>query len=484
MVQLDASSTPVVLDDGTVLQAPGLLGEARNGALPGQLAEALARADMVPAQTVEIEAQEVAGAFGDDVRADDGRAGLALEVPALGPGRGQVLLLADEQGVLTWHFPEPPAGGPGATRGAGEVLRFTVPREVAPPATTGIDPADRSLITAIGKKILSVLVYPIIDPLIGRAAREIAAAWERRARPYRFRGFPPGDHRRRDVPELTSADWERLSGGRALLFLHGIFSTSAGSFGGLDDATLEQLHRAYGGRVLAFDHPTTSVDPEQNAQIFAQSLPSGTTLDLDVVCHSRGGLVARVIAGETGSPVPGVTVRRIVFVGTPNNGTPLADRRYLVDLVNRWTALLNLVPPGPWSMVTDVMDAVLEIVKVVGSGAAGGLPGLMSMYEDSEFMRTLNAANGAAPEYYALHANFEPQGSLASMMWLPDTLIDRVFANAANDVAVPCAGVGLLDGVSVPAAQALELHATDRVWHCSYFAHPSTRRALLDWLAG
>ncbi|MGY1712508.1 esterase/lipase family protein [Geodermatophilus sp. SYSU D00758] len=484
MVRLDATGTPVVLEDGTVLQAPGLLGEARNGTLPGRLTEALERADLLPTQTVEIEAQEVPPPPGEDVRADDGRAGLAVEVPALGPGRGQVLLLADEQGVLTWHFPEPPAGGPGTTRGPGEVLRFTVPREVAAPATTGTDPADRSLVTAIGKKILSVLVYPIIDPLIGRAAREVAGAWERRSRPYRFRGFTPGHHRRTDVPVLASADWEQLTGGRALLFLHGIFSTSAGSFGGLDDATLERLHHAYGGRVLAFDHPTTSVDPEENALVFAESLPSGAALDLDIVCHSRGGLVARVIAGETGNPVSGVTVRRIVFVGTPNNGTPLADRRYLVDLINRWTSLLNLLPPGPWSVVTDVLDAVLEIVKVVGSGAAGGLPGLMAMYEDSELMRALKASGGAAPDYYAVHANFEPYGSLASMMWLPDTLIDRVFTGGANDVAVPSAGVGLLGGVPVPASRALELRAADHVWHCSYFAHPSTRTALVDWLAG
>ena len=46
---------------------------------------------------------------------------------------------------------------------------------------------------------------------------------------------------------------------------------------------------------LAFDHFTLSEDPRQNIQWFFEQLPEDITLDLDVVTHSRGGLVARVL---------------------------------------------------------------------------------------------------------------------------------------------------------------------------------------------
>jgi len=100
---------------------------------------------------------------------------------------------------------------------------------------------------------------------------------------------------------------------------------------------MEELQRLYEGRVVAFNHPTISEDPEQNARWFLQEKvkQSGELpLDLDIICHSRGGLVSRVLAGELGRcPMrPNIQVRRIIFAGTPNHGTDLADREHLVPL--------------------------------------------------------------------------------------------------------------------------------------------------------
>ena len=122
---------------------------------------------------------------------------------------------------------------------------------------------DRSLITLIGKKILSVLVYAIVDELVGAAAQLVASRWEGSHRPTRLRDFGPAAYGSAVVSDAFDAS--RLTAGRSLLFLHGAFSTGHGSFGALPAATMETLAARYEGRVFALDHPTLSVDPVRNA---------------------------------------------------------------------------------------------------------------------------------------------------------------------------------------------------------------------------
>ena len=54
------------------------------------------------------------------------------------------------------------------------------------------------------------------------------------------------------------------------------------------------LFTHYGGRVYALDHPTLSQSPIANALTLARALPKGATLHL--LTHSRGGLVAEILA--------------------------------------------------------------------------------------------------------------------------------------------------------------------------------------------
>ncbi|WUI60523.1 hypothetical protein OG774_22620 [Actinomycetospora sp. NBC_00405] len=65
------------------------------------------------------------------------------------------------------------------------------------------------------------------------------------------------------------------------------------------------LERAYDGRIIAFDHPTASVPPEQNAKALLRLIPDDVHLELDIVCHSRGGLVARILDGQLPLPASG-----------------------------------------------------------------------------------------------------------------------------------------------------------------------------------
>ena len=80
----------------------------------------------------------------------------------------------------------------------------------------------------------------------------------------------------------------------------------------------------YGGRVVVFDHPSVHVDPDANVRHLLELLPPDRPAVVDVVAHSRGGLVARRLdaaqpAAAAGRPAP--VVRRLIHVATPNAGT-------------------------------------------------------------------------------------------------------------------------------------------------------------------
>ena len=149
--------------------------------------------------------------------------------------------------------------------------------------------------------------------------------------------------------------WRRLDGlgglglptdrtARLLLFIHGTFSSTAGAYGALvaypwGQHLLREADRTYDA-VIGFDHPTLSVDPKTNAQDLLRRLHTAGEHPphIDVVTHSRGGLVYRSLAelilpGEAWRPSFG----RVVFVGTPNAGTGLADPENWHTFVDLYT---------------------------------------------------------------------------------------------------------------------------------------------------
>jgi pimeloyl-ACP methyl ester carboxylesterase len=100
-------------------------------------------------------------------------------------------------------------------------------------------------------------------------------------------------------PRIVAADdraIRALAGGPALLFIHGTNSLTHSGFARLDNGFIQRVHERYGGRVFAFDHPTLSVDPAQNCRKLADMLPPDAGLVVDILAHSRGGLVARMLA--------------------------------------------------------------------------------------------------------------------------------------------------------------------------------------------
>src|SRR5512133_857513 len=148
------------------------------------------------------------------------------------------------------------------------------------------------------------------------------------------------------------------NGAPLLVLVHGTFVDTVSTFGklwtGHPDA-VRALFSAYGERVFALDHPTLGASPIANALALARAMPAGARVHL--LTHSRGGLVAEVLARACGggpltqaelalfpgeryathradlkalvkmAQAKGLRVERMVRVACPSRGTLLASKR-------------------------------------------------------------------------------------------------------------------------------------------------------------
>jgi hypothetical protein len=238
---------------------------------------------------------------------------------------------------------------------------------------------------------------------------------------------------------------------------------------------MTELHERYDGRVAAFEHHSVSVTPKENADLLASLVPAGVSIEVDVVTHSRGGLVGREIASAAAIAVPG-----LVMVASPNAGTVLADREHLSDLLDRITDLAQFVPDNG---VTDTLGLLLAVVKQVAVGAVGGLDGLMAMNPEEPYLAGLNGRPAPAALLRAVAADYEPPRGAPLARVARDGATDLVFDKADNDLVVPTLGCWDVEGsAGFPIADRLVLEASASVDHNSYFRQAEVAQQLLDWL--
>jgi hypothetical protein len=326
-------------------------------------------------------------------------------------------------------------------------------------------------------------VFPLVEKGAEFVAEKIAERWEASHRPYRLRTFTPDDYASPDGRDLADADWTALGSGRALLFVHGTFSRANTGFGRLPRAVMAELYQRYGGRVFAFDHPTLSSSPTDNARWLAKTLPSGLRIDADLVTHSRGGLVARELceyADQLGL-AGRLNVQQVVMVAAPNAGTALAAVSHWKAFIDRVTNVLQFVPDNP---VTDTMDAVLTLLKHVVLGAVGGLDGLTSMDPGGSYLRTrLNPPTVPHGRYLAVASDYRPPPGSPLLQVARDGLTDLVFGPERNDLIVPTDGVYTVPGAGgFPILAPLVFPPAAGVEHSSYMAQEPFTSRLLGWL--
>jgi hypothetical protein len=347
---------------------------------------------------------------------------LKVEVPPT-PGLTMALAYDDESQLWSWQLPD-------------------VDPEPGAAATFHLQPnrgATRGLIGHALGRIGKFVVLRIGDRVLRKGGQFLAQEFEDRYRRGGLRWFG-SDVYRIALPDIAQQfqkhDLARLAAGRSLLMLHGTMSLSHTGLAAIPTDLMRRLEDHYQGRVWAFDQHTLSVTPRDNAELLIErlrDLGAGTgQVEVDIIAHSRGGLVARELAERLTDDSP-VRVGKVLFVATPNFGTPLCDPGHIGDLVDNFTNLFAFFPDNP---VSAAIDAVATVMASVAMKAATGLVGLTAMDPKGSYLAELNASRPRPDTYFALGSNYEPQADTAVGIKLRNLAADKIIG-PTNDLIVP-----------------------------------------------
>src|SRR5271169_65010 len=384
-----------------------------------------------------------------------------VEAPA---SPGWVLVARHPSGALTFH------AASAIERG---VHRFEV--RLAPPPLARRGPG----------AVLRIFFLRFAGAVAGALLPALARAWERKR--FQEAHIPLGLVRlSAKGGTLVASRVVRSSLPRApsgLLFLHGTFSHASAAFSDLArDGDFETLSRLYGGRVFAFNHLTVGRSPRENVTALLEALRGTFPGDsLDVVTHSRGGLVVRLLASSAAAP----RVNRVFLAASPNEGTPLASPARW-DRLAAWLANLGEMFPG--GALAFGLDFAAEALVWMASRAGGTLPGIAAMDPAGGLVEKLNAVAARPYEVAAAVARYEPRGSAARR------LLDAaagIFFEDPNDLVVPTEGGARLGAAPpVPAEYVIRFGpggnagAGAIVHHLNLFAQKETKERIKIFLEG
>ncbi|MFN7631629.1 MAG: CHAT domain-containing protein [Cyanobacteriota bacterium] len=289
-------------------------------------------------------------------------------------------------------------------------------------------------------------------------------------------------------------------GAASLVFVHGTFSTTFESgfanLWGQHADLVDILFQHYNDRVYALDHATLGRSPIENALTLARACPKGTVLHL--ITHSRGGLVAEVLAraanltgldaaaerhfsGEHWQGQKGllkeliavmhsnaIKVDRIVRVACPARGTLLASQRLDAYVsVLRWALSLAGVP-----VVPELVDFLAGVARERTDPST--LPGLAVMAPDSPLIRWLHDAEEVVPGELRVVAG-DLQGSNVGS-WVKGLMADAFFWTD-NDLVVQTRS--MYGGAPRAAGATYVLDRSGATSHFNYFRNTTTAKAIV-----
>lgn len=312
--------------------------------------------------------------------------------------------------------------------------------------------------------------------------------------------------------QTGKAEWAPLAGAvpnkKTLLIVHGTFSSIDNSLDEFQDpanpagqAYLKNAARRY-KQILGFGHPTLSVSPFLNAVLLQRAF-AGVTADVDVVAHSRGGLVVRWWLDALGGGMAGK--RRAVLVGSPMSGTGLASPaniRATMNLLTNFAKGLEMVAnlssmAIPFMKVVGVLGSVMKTVTgaiantPLADAAIVLVPGLASQSRvgnNFELVSLREATTAKQTSYYTITSNFEPTDP-GWAFWqrfrkgnLADAAADLIF-DGDNDLVVDTDSMNqFTDLPKQPVVGTFAFGTNPTVHHCNYFRQPQTLAKLDKWL--
>ena len=294
---------------------------------------------------------------------------------------------------------------------------------------------------------------------------------------------------------------------RRLLFVHGTFSKSESYAAAIAKAPngadfWKRIFARY-DEVLGFDHPTLAVSPLLNALDLAGLLAKAEG-PLDIVAHSRGGLVTRWFLEGFGV-ASGEGPYRAVLVGSPLGGTSLASPRRLRDALSLLSNLGTAMKAAGAASVAylPLLAAPLALLKIATSvtsvaaktplldAAISMIPGLSGqsrILRSPELDRLRALACAKPPVYSVVQANFETADpGWRFWRWfradaLKGLAADQVFPGP-NDLVVDTGSMSELAMTpTLPKARCHDFGTSATVHHTNYFEQAETLEFILDQL--
>lgn len=310
-------------------------------------------------------------------------------------------------------------------------------------------------------------------------------------------------------PQFELKRAENLDGSKPhLLFLHGTGSSTLGSFLDLKDSEdWKNIVLGYPrNSIIAFQHRTLTCSPLENVLALVKSLPNGIALDL--VSHSRGGLVADTLARfcvpesdskgfdeyersvleekerikdlelikaiEKEIKSKNISIRKMVRVACPANGTTLASSRLNLFL----NVTFNLLGLASGQIGNPIFISFKELIMaaVESKDNTDVLPGLESMNPKSPFVEVLNFQGTEikiqAPLYVV------GGSSELSLKWKSlVVLVGKFFFMGKNDLVVDTESM-YWGGAREDGKVSAFIEASGQIDHLKYFLTESTREAI------
>ncbi|WP_179020491.1 DUF7379 domain-containing protein [Winogradskyella forsetii] len=319
---------------------------------------------------------------------------------------------------------------------------------------------NRGIIKRAMVKVFSVFKPKVTKKDIAKLGiKELAKAYDKRVQSHP--GLYQIDAKFTRVENTNSFD----NAQPVLLMLHGTLSNTIDAFHKLNEnnEAWNDIVSIYDNQILALEHYTLSVSPLQNALDFLKDCPKECILD--ILSHSRGGLVADILAKcDRRNPIIGfskteigildgndneednqelmnainemakkkkITVNKVVRVAAPASGTTILSRR--VD--HFFNLFLNAVVLafGAGNPIYHAVKAfLLELVSQKENPEV--LPGLNAMMPESLFQKMMNASDtSVVSDLYNISGDADVGGINFNSL---KVILANLFYRVDNDLVV------------------------------------------------
>jgi pimeloyl-ACP methyl ester carboxylesterase len=428
-------------------------------------------------------------------------------------GDENAILLTEQDGMYQWHFAEQTQTSP-STRKRGNFIENTDKELIFRLDDTIYEGKENTTRSFIGTLLAPIKAY--ILKFTSSLAVTQAIKYLEQDNEERLVQLNRSFYDWQPLASLAELELNSQREPKVLFFIHGTFSSTTGAFGMLAELPwgkkfLEAALSHYDA-VIGYDHRTLVKDPAQNAAAILKILKThnGPNISIDIVAHSRGGLIARTLIEKLlPSSNTAVNINKAILVGATNGGTLFAEPDNWKELIDFYTNIVagtaravGFIAPQskPVSgIITEVIKNLGSFVKYCASAAVTDnlVPGLAAMEPDGKFIVDINKKQDGQvtaenSPYYIISSAFKPKLSgdhepkelpKRFLTYLGASLMNR-FMKQSNDLVVNTAAMSTIDiGSGDFIKGRYEFGENPQVYHTNYFTRPEVADILVKWLA-